>query len=167
MYDLKIENAIIADGSGALAYAGNLADLVIFDPETVGSGKTYMRHDVLPVFSKLQEGLCNRRGIASTETLSAYEYSQPADITHQAAGAVIVLVLFGLYTARGHLADVGRKLWQPGDGVDDSEELMRYRTALLGFLLSLTLVALWLWFSGVPLVVLPVLLIVSLIFSAA
>ena len=115
------------------------------------------------VFSKIQEGLFNIIGIASTERLSAYEYSQPADLTHQASGAVIVLVLFGLWTARGHLAEVWRKLWDRG-GVDDSEELLGYRTALWGFGGSLLLVAFWLWRSGVPVVVLPVLLIVSLIF---
>ena len=116
------------------------------------------------VFSKVEEGVFTILGIASTERLSAYEYSQPADLTHQATGAVIVLVLFGLWTARGHLAQVWRKLWDPHTGVDDSEELLRYRTALCGFLGSLLFIAAWLWRSGVPVVVLPVLLIVSLIF---
>ena len=116
------------------------------------------------VLSKIQEGVFNVLGIASTERLSAYEYSQPADVTHQATGAVIVLVLFGLWTARGHLAAVGRKLWHPDRGVDDSEELLRYRTALVGFLGSLLFVAAWLWRSGVPPLILPVLLVVSLIF---
>ena len=116
------------------------------------------------VLSKIQEGVFNILGIASTERLSAYEYSQPADVTHQATGAVIVLVVFGLWTARRHLAEVGRKLWHPNQGVDDSEELLRYRTALLGFLVSLLFVGAWLWRSGVPLAVLPVLLAVSLIF---
>ena len=48
-------------------------------------------------------------------------------------------------------------------GVDDSEELLRYRTALWLFFGSLLFVAVWLWRSGVP-IVLPVLLVVSLIF---
>ena len=116
------------------------------------------------VFSKLQEGVFNVLGIASTERLSAYEYSQPADLTHQAAGAVIMLVLFGLWNARSHLKDVAQKLWDPEGGVDDSQELLRYRTALYGFLGSLLFVGAWLWRSGVPITVLPVLLIVSLIF---
>ena len=116
------------------------------------------------VFSKVEEGVFKTLGIASTERLSAYEYSQPADLTHQATGAVIVLVLFGLWTARPHLKEVWRKLWDPRGGVDDSEELLRYRTALLGFLGSLLFVAVWLWRSGVPIAVLPVLLVVSLLF---
>ena len=116
------------------------------------------------VFSKAEEAVFTILGIASTERLSAYEYSQPADLTHQATGAVIVLVLFGMWIARRHLADVARKLWSPHDGVDDSEELLGYRTAMCGFLGSLLFIALWLWRSGVPPLVIPVLLIVSLIF---
>ncbi len=116
------------------------------------------------IFSKIEEGLFSILGIASTERLSAYEYSQPADLTHQATGAVIVLVLFGLWTARGHLAQVVRKLWDPHGGLDDSEELLGYRTAFCGFLISLLSIAIWLWCSGVPAVVLPILLSVSLIF---
>ena len=107
------------------------------------------------VFSKVEEGVFKTLGIASTERLSAYEYSQPADLTHQATGAVIVLVLFGLWIARPHLKEVWCKLWDPRGGVDDSEELLSYRTALVGFLGSLLFVAVWLWRSGVPIVVLP------------
>ena len=116
------------------------------------------------VLSKIQEGVFSTLGIASTERLSAYEYSQPADLTHQASGAVVVLVLYGLWGARTHLKEVVQKLWDPDGGVDDSEELLRYRTALWLFFGSLLFVAVWLWRSGVPIVVLPVLLVVSLIF---
>ena len=72
------------------------------------------------VFSKVEEGVFSILGIASTEQVSVYEFSQPADLTHQATGAVIVLVVFGLWTARVHLSEVVRKLWDPHGGVDDS-----------------------------------------------
>ena len=116
------------------------------------------------VLSKVEEGIFNILGIASVEKLSAYEYSQPADLTHQATGAVIVLVLYGLWTARVHLRQVVHKIWEPNTGVDDSEEVMSYRAALYGFGLSLIFVGVWLWRSGVPLLVLPVLLFVSILF---
>jgi len=116
------------------------------------------------VFSKVEEGVFSILGIASTEQLSVYEYSQPADLTHQATGAVIVLVVFGLWTARVHLSEVVRKLWDPHGGVDDSEELLRYRTAVWGFIASLIFVGAWLWRSGVPIAAVPVLIVVSLIF---
>ena len=105
---------------------------------------------------KLQGGMFRHLGIASTEQLSQYEYSQTADFSHQAAGAVIVFVLFGLWTARRHLRDVVVKAWNPSRGVDDSEELMPYRLALFGMIASGLFVCGWLWRSGIPLVVVPV-----------
>ena len=116
------------------------------------------------VFCKVEEGIFKVLGISSTEKLSSYEYSQPADLTHQAAGATIVLVLFGLWTARVHLKEVFLKAWNPATDIDDSEELLPYRSAVLGFLGSLLFITVWLWRSGVPPVVLPVLVIISLIF---
>ena len=119
------------------------------------------------VFYKIQEGIFNVLGIASTERLSAYEsYPPAADLVHQQTGAVIVFILFGLWSARVHLRDVMRSAWSPRKGIDDSEELLRYRTAVIGFLVSFTAVGIWLWRSGVPAVYVPVLLIVSVIFFA-
>jgi hypothetical protein len=116
------------------------------------------------VFCKFEDGLFSILGISSTEKLSGYEASQSADLTHQATGAVIVFVLFVLWSARGHLVDVLRKVWNPDSGIDDSEELLRYRTAAIGFGASFSFIAFWLWLSGVPPVFLPVIIIVSLIF---
>ena len=77
---------------------------------------------------------------------------------------MIVLVVIGLWTARVHLSEVVRKLWDPHGGVDDSEELLRYRTAVWGVIASLIFIGAWLWRAGVPIAVVPVLIVVSLIF---
>ncbi len=116
------------------------------------------------VLCKLEDGLFNTLGISSTEKLSTYEYSQSADLTHQLTGAVFVFVLYGLWNARGHLADVLHKAWNPDAGSDDGEELLSYRTAVAGFLASLLFAGVWLWRSGVPAVLVPVLLITGVIF---
>ena len=116
------------------------------------------------VLCKLEDGLFKTLGISSTEKLSTYEYSQSADLTHQLTGAVFVFVLYGLWNARGHLRDVLKKAWNPDAGIDDSEELLSYRQAVAGFLGSLLFVGVWLWRSGVPAVVVPVLLITGIIF---
>ena len=119
------------------------------------------------VLCRVQEGTFNVLAIASNERMSAYEsYPVAADLTHQQTGAVIVFILFGLWSARGHIGDVLLTAWNPRRGVDDSEELLRYRTAVVGFFVSFVIVGIWLWRSGVPLVVVPVLLIVSLMFFA-
>ena len=119
------------------------------------------------LFCKIEDGIFSTLGIASTEKLSLYEGCQSADLTHQATGAVIVFVLFvlfGLWSARHHFVDVLQKAWNPRSGIDDSEELLRYRTAVIGFAASFLYISFWLWRSGVPAIFLPVVLIVSLIF---
>ncbi len=116
------------------------------------------------LFCKFEDGLFTFFGIRSTELQSGYDDHQSADLTHQATGAVIVFILFGLWSARQHLVDVLHKVWNPDSGVDDSEELLRYRTAVIGFIASLLFISFWLWRSGVPAVFVPILVIVSLIF---
>jgi len=117
------------------------------------------------VFCRVQEGVFNVLGIASSERMSAYEsYPVAPDLTHQSTGAVLVFILFGLWGARAHLRDVLLAAWRPGKGGDDSEELLRYRTLVAGFLVSFVIIGLWLWRSGVPLLFVPILLIVSVIF---
>lgn len=113
---------------------------------------------------KVEEGTFNILGIASSEKLSQYEYSQPADLSHQGAGAVLVFVLYGLWAARDHLRAVFRKAWTPDTGIDDVEEVLSYRVAVLGWLGSLLFIGIWLWRSGIPLVVLPLFLFICLIF---
>jgi hypothetical protein len=116
---------------------------------------------VFYVLSQLQSGALSALGSAPTERLSSYEVS--ADLAHQGMGACIVFVLYGLWVARHHLADVVRKAWCPQEGVDDSEELISYRTAVVGFMVSLSIMGAWLWQSGIPLFVVPLLLGISLL----
>ena len=116
------------------------------------------------LFYKVQEGIFKVFGVASTERLSGYEWPPIADLVHQQTGAAIVFILFGLWSARAHLRDVMRSAWNPRNGVDDSEELLRYRTAVVGFLASFAAIGFWLWRSGVPGLYVPVLLVVSVVF---
>lgn len=73
----------------------------------------------------------------------AYCSSSPS-VSHQAMGAIIVLVVSGLWMARGHLRDVLRKAWTGDPAVDDSEEMMSYRAALIGIVLGVLVIVLWL-----------------------
>lgn len=68
-------------------------------------------------------------------------------------GAMIALVLFGLWAAREHLWQVLREAWQPtGQGG------RRYRHALVGMVLGLLVIGVWLNRAGVPAMVVPVVL---------
>jgi hypothetical protein len=115
------------------------------------------------LFCKVEEGIFNVLGIASTEKLSFYAFSQTADLTHQSMGACLAFVLFGLWVGRRHLLDVVRTAWDPASGVDDSQELLPYRVAVLGFAISFVFVGGWLWQSGFPLRTIPIFLVTCLI----
>jgi hypothetical protein len=66
----------------------------------------------------------------------------------QSAGAFIALVFWTFWTARQHLADVWRKAFQRDNRIDDSSELMSYRTAVIAFIVSVVFIALWIRSTG-------------------
>ena len=58
-------------------------------------------------------------------------------------GGFLVLVLLGFWMARGHLAGVVRRALGLKGGTDDSREVIRYRTAVVGLLIGGTVVFAW------------------------
>jgi len=71
-------------------------------------------------------------------------------VTQQSFGAYIGLCLFALYMARGHLADVLRKAFTGTATVDDREEAVSYRVAVLGLLVGGGLLLAFSRLLGVP-----------------
>jgi hypothetical protein len=110
---------------------------------------------VFNVLAKCQEGAFNVLGIASVETM---EWVTVPYLAHQSLGAMVVLVLWGLWTARRHLRSTVRTALQrqtsaPGDGdrrAADSDEIMSYRSAWLSLLLGFPTLWWWLWRTGMP-----------------
>ena len=111
----------------------------------------------------VQRGAFNVFGIASTESLSRFANNTGPYLAHQAMGAMIVLLLSSLWMARGHLRDVFRKAFGRDDSVDDSDEVLSYRTAVFGMCGGLAVVSVWLWRSGLPLWLVPVFLFAVLV----
>jgi hypothetical protein len=90
-------------------------------------------------------------GTGQEPALSVWSYTIPS-LVHQSMGAMIVLVLGGLWVGREHLRNVFRKAWrQTADG-DDNDEILSYRGAVFGLLGSVGVIAGWLRLSGIPLV---------------
>ena len=85
----------------------------------------------------------------------AFIGTSPA-VSHQAMGAMTVLVLVGLWTARRHLREVLFKAFRGDPNIDDSREALPYRAALWLFIGSSLVVALWLSASGMPIWAVPV-----------
>ena len=103
------------------------------------------------LLSTLERGIFSVLGIQSTENLSRFANSVGPYIAHQTMGAMIVLVLSGLWMARRHLREVMRKAFRGDPTVDDSDEIMSYRTAVWGLLVGLVALVVGLWKSGFPL----------------
>lgn len=115
--------------------------------------------------AKMIKGGMNILGIASTEKLGVYGVQSDPILAHQGQGAMIVLVLFGLWVGRGHLLQVFRKAFKGDEGVDDSGEIMSYRGAVFGWLGGVSVMSIGLWMSGLPLwVAVSTLLMALLIF---
>jgi hypothetical protein len=113
----------------------------------------------------LIQGLLNVLGINSAEKLGPYGASDKPILAHQGMGAMVVLVLFGLWVARPHLAAVWRQGLRGLGGMDEHRELVPYRAALLGLMGGIATMALLLWQAGMPLwIALALVLLALLIF---
>ena len=109
------------------------------------------------LLNTVQQGIFNIFGVQKIDpVLGAYSTYTGSIIVHQGFGAVIALVLFGLWTARRHLRDVVHKAIFAAPDIDDSREILSYRAALLVLAGSLAFMGVWLWQSGLPAWVTPI-----------
>ena len=99
--------------------------------------------------AKAQEWVCATLGVFTTEQLDAFSHAGPTTgmLSHQSMGAMIALVVLGLWTARGHL----KAVWQQAKAGDRTAgELLSYRTAVGGLAVGLAVMGLWLGQTGLP-----------------
>ena len=81
---------------------------------------------------------------------------------HQMMGALISLTLATLWTARAHLKNVWRKAYNADTSIDDTSEIMSYRSAILGAVIGLVIMWGWLWKTGIPFWLVAVFIVVGL-----
>ena len=82
--------------------------------------------------------------------VSVWSYGMHS-LVHQSMGASIVLVLGGLWVGREHLRRVFRKAFAGAPDVDDSDEILSYRSAVFGLLSGLAVMVYWMTAIGVSL----------------
>ena len=104
----------------------------------------------LDVLAKCLNGVFNTVGVYLRLRINHYGGSSGI-FSSTAIGAMLTLVLYGAWVARGHLKDVARKAFTRAPDVDDSGEILSYRNAVLGLLLSAAVMLLWLSAAGLPL----------------
>ena len=96
-------------------------------------------------------------GYHVTENLGIYGSRSPI-FAHQGMGAILVLVISGLWVGREHIKRVLKKAFTTAPDVDDSDEVLSYRVAFWGMVLGLVFMTLWLNASGIPLWIVPIFL---------
>ena len=97
----------------------------------------------------VQEGITNRIGYDVTRP-DAFVWGMQS-LSWQAWGGFTAMVLLSLWMARGHLVAVVRQALGGRRTLDDSEEMVSYRTAVCGFMAALVYILGWLWRSGMDL----------------
>ena len=83
-------------------------------------------------------GLCRMTGW-NIGPEQPYSSPSPPSVAHIALGALFFLVLSSLWSGRQHLRQVWRKALRGDDSIDDSGELLPYRVAVFGFIVSFLL----------------------------
>ncbi|MCX7706231.1 MAG: hypothetical protein N2115_08275 [bacterium] len=92
-------------------------------------------------------GIFNITGISSTENIGIYGCAGYAIFAHLGTGAMFAMVAYSLYIARSHFRDI----WRNAIGkkaIDDSDEILSYKTAFWGFIIGSLVVLGWLKYSG-------------------
>lgn len=99
-------------------------------------------------------------------TTNAQMTAFPA-LGHQGAGAFLALTAVSLWLARGYLAEIWRKAWGHGSTLDDSQEPLSYRAALIGLLVCIVLLVGFCTAAGMRSFVAVVLIILALAYLIA
>jgi hypothetical protein len=104
------------------------------------------------LLAKCQVALYVLTGVRSTVELDSTSLRGPIDsiMSFQVMGAMIALVVLGLWSARTHLGAVWREA-RAGSAPSGEGELVPYRAAVIGLVAGLATMVVWLWCSGLPL----------------
>ena len=109
-------------------------------------------------------GIMSILNIGMSENLGIYGARSPV-FAHLGVGAFIAMVGIGLKVGRLHFGAVVRKALHGDPSVDDSNEALSYRQAVLGLLVGLVIMVVWLAASGLPLLLaIPFVLVALVLF---
>ncbi len=114
------------------------------------------------LLSKCQKELLFLSGIKSTQTIS-YGVSQMPLMAYQGVGALIAMVLIGFWIGRNHYMDVFKKAIGKAVHIDDRDEIISYRLAVIGCVGSIVIMSVWLWIMGTKLWVAILFVLVALL----
>ena len=104
---------------------------------------------VFHLLAKCEKAFFQIAGITSSQTIVFGVAGFPL-LGYQGTGALIAMVLVGLWLGREHLKAVVLKAVGLAPHVDDSGEIMSYRGAVAGAVGGVLVMVVWLWIMGTP-----------------
>jgi len=84
-------------------------------------------------------------------------------LAYQGVGALLAMVLVGFWVGRGHYGNVLLKALGRRPDIDDGDEILSYRGAVLGAGGGVFVMSVWLWLMGTPLWIAVLFVIVALL----
>jgi len=87
------------------------------------------------------------------QVTNATGYATKGFAAYQMAGALIALVVLAIWRMKPLLIDIFRSAFYRTHGIDDSDEFMSYRFALLGLILGTSIMVLWSAVAGMSLII--------------
>lgn len=94
------------------------------------------------------KGWLNITGVSSPENVGIYGAGGNPILANIGTGAFVVFVFFSLFQERSHLKNVFRKATGRGKEINDSDEVVSYKTALWGLAIGLLFLLGWLMAAG-------------------
>ena len=102
---------------------------------------------LLPFLMLLALGIQRQVGWSIGPT-QPYSSPSPPDLAQLAIGGLFFLVFSSFWNSRAHLGEVLRKAFGSAPEIDDSDELLSYRTAVFGLCAGFALALWWLYLAG-------------------
>ena len=102
------------------------------------------------LFSKVEKEALLLSGLQSTQKIS-FGVSDYPFLGYQGVGALLAMVVVGLWVGREHYRRVLLKAIGLAPDVSDDDEILSYRGAVVGALGGTGAMAAWLWLMGTPL----------------
>jgi hypothetical protein len=105
---------------------------------------------VFHILSKFEKEFFTLSGLVSEQKI-LYGVADFPLLAYQGVGALLAMVLAGLWVGREHYTNVWRKALGRAPEVDDSDEVLSYRRAFFGLVGGIVTMSFWLWLMGTPL----------------
>ena len=105
---------------------------------------------VFHLLAKCEKEALALMGITAPGQRIVFGASDSLPMAYQGVGALIALALFGLWVGRHHLKDTVLKALGRAEDIDDSGEILSYRSAVIGTFGGMVVIATWFWIVGTP-----------------